>query len=205
MNQPDVHTFRIPAGTVHAAASTFVAAPPEQAASVYRAVDRWGAIFPATIASARIVRAGDGWKDILVSHTQEGLVPNTLFDLSETEIGLEEHKKKFDAWFTNRFLPATNGGTQYSIGGYIRLKGLYRLLTPLLKDYVRRQMIKSMRAYVLEPLKMAAEQERRGEYGPGSNRRQASDDKSSLNFSNPSPAGCGHSPGAESYAPDGKF
>ena len=167
MIQPEVRAFRVPAGTVHAAVSILIAAPPERAAAVYRAVERWGEIYPGTIASARIVRAGDGWKDILVVHKQEGLVPNTLFELSETEIGLEEHKKKFDAWFINRFLPAANGGTQYSIGGYIRLKGLYRLLAPLLERYVRRRMVKSMRAYVLDPLKIAAEQERRGENVPG--------------------------------------
>lgn len=164
---PETHTFSIPASAIHAAASVYIAAPPEQAAAVYRAVDQWGEIFPATVAGARIARSGDRWQDILVAHKQAGSVPNRLFDLSETEVGLEEHKKKFDAWFTNRFLPAANGGTQYSICGYLRLKGIYRLLAPLLKHTVRRRMVKSMRAYVLDLLKRAAEQARRGNSGPG--------------------------------------
>ncbi len=84
-------------------------------------------------------------------------MPNTLIDLSENEIGLEESKKRFNASFLNQFL-AAGGGTHYVIHAYVQLKGIYRWIKPLLKGYVRRQTSKSMQAYVLEPLKKAAEQ-----------------------------------------------
>lgn len=156
---PELKKFTIPAGVIRAEASIDIAAPPSRVASVYRNVERWNEIYPATIAGAQVVQAGDRWKEIMVVHKQEGNVSNTLFDLSETEIGLVEHKKKFDAWFINRFLHAPSGGTNTAIGGYIRLKGTYRLLAPLLKGYVRRQMARRLRVYVLEPLKAAAEKE----------------------------------------------
>ncbi len=156
----DKKVFTLPKGAIQSQASITIAAPPEQVAAVYRDVEKWGEIYPATIACAQVVRSGDHWKEIEVEHKQEGCVPNTLFDLSDTEIGLEEQKKKFDAWFINQFLPAANGGTHYIIYGYARLKGVYKLLSPLLKGYVHRQTVKRMRGYVLEPLKAAAERER---------------------------------------------
>ncbi len=57
----------------------------------------------------------------------------------------------------NIFEPALGGGTRYVIHAYISPKGIYKFLKPFLKGYVRRQSLKSMRAYVLEPLKTAAE------------------------------------------------
>lgn len=153
----ETKTFAIPPGVLQAQASIDIAASPETVAALYRNVEKWSEIYPATIAGARCVRSGERWQEIEVTHKQEGSVPNTLFELSDTEIGLEEHKKKFDAWFINRFLPAANGSTHYIIQGYIRLKGIYQLLKPFLKGYVHRQTVKRMRDYVLEPLKAAAE------------------------------------------------
>ena len=91
-----------------------------------------------------------------MEHKKEGHVPNTLIDLSDTEIALEESKRKFSASFINRFEPASDG-THYVIRAYISPKGIYKLLRPLLKGYVRRQAIQQMRNYVLTPLKTAAE------------------------------------------------
>lgn len=158
MMKPEVQLFSIPEDGIRSEAWIDIAVLPEQAAIVYRDVENWGKIFPATIAYAQVVRTGEHWQVIEVAHKQEGRVPNTLFNLSETEIGLVEHKKKFDAWFLNRFLPAANGGTRCTIIGSVRLKGFYRLVTPLLRSYVRRQTVERMRHYVLEPLKSAAEQ-----------------------------------------------
>jgi hypothetical protein len=159
MMNPEMKKFTIPADAIRTEASIDIAAPPGHVIAVYQDVERWDEIYPTTIKCAQVVQTGVDWKEIVVVHKQEGRVPNTLFDLSETEIGLVEHKRKFDAWFVNRFLPAANGGTQTVISGYIRLKGIYRLFALLLDGYVRRQMGRRMRANVLEPLKTAAEKE----------------------------------------------
>lgn len=142
---------------IQAEAAIDIDAPPEQVAAVYRDVEKWGETFPATIERAQITQAGDNWKQIQVTHKLEGCVPNTLIDLSDTEIGLEESKKKFDASFLNHFLPAADGGTRYVIHAYVHLKGIYSVLKPFLKGYVRRQMLRQMQRYVLDPLKAAAE------------------------------------------------
>jgi hypothetical protein len=134
-----------------------IAAQPERVAAVYRDVDRWGEIFPATIERAKVIQRGDNWEEIEVTHKMEGRVPNTLIFLSATEVGLEESKKRFNASFLNRFEPAAGGGTHYLITAYISLKGIYKVLKPFLMGYVRRQALKQMKNYVLEPLKAVAE------------------------------------------------
>lgn len=91
----------------------------------------------------------------------EGRVPNTLIFLSETEIALEESKKRFNAVFLNQFLPMAQRGTHYMITAYITLKGIYRIMKLFVKHYVRGQALKQMEQYVLAPLKTAAEQVRR--------------------------------------------
>jgi hypothetical protein len=144
---------------IQAQSAIDIAAPPEQVAAMYRNVEKWGNTFPDTIERARIVQTGDNWKRIVVSHKLEGRVSNTLIDLSSTEIGLEESKKKFDASFLNQFNAAPGGTTHYVITSYVSLKGIYRLLKPCLKGYARRQSLRQMRRFVLEPLKRAVEQE----------------------------------------------
>lgn len=148
--------FVIPPRTIQTTASIHIAAPPERVASIYRDVDKWDETFPLTIACAEVIKTGDNWKEIEVTHKQEGCVSNTLIDLSETEIGLQESKHKFDASFLNRFEPA-DGGTRYVIRSYVSPKGIYKILKPFLIGYVHRQALKQMRNYVLEPLKIAAE------------------------------------------------
>lgn len=150
--------FISPSGAIQTKAAIEIAASPERAAAIYRDVEKWGRIFPATIESARVIEAGDNWQQVEVRHRLEGQVPNTLIFLSETEIGLEESKKMFEASFLNRFLPAEGDGTRYEVTSYVRLKWPYRLLKPFLKGYVHRQSFKQMQRYVLVPLKKAAEQ-----------------------------------------------
>lgn len=137
-----------------------IAAAPQSVAALYRNVEKWGETFPATIAKAQVIQAGDNWEQVEVSHKHEGRVPNTLIFLSDTEVGLEESKKRFDAKFLNKFEPAVGGGTHYVITAYISLKGVYRVLKPFLKAYVRRQALYQMNNYVLAPLKSAAEKAR---------------------------------------------
>jgi hypothetical protein len=149
--------FQLPINTIETEAAIDIAAPPELVAGIYRDVARWGETFPATIEHARVIQTGENWTEIEVAHKQEGRVPNTLFDLSDAAIGLKESKKKFNASFVNKFEPAPGGGTHFVIHAYISLKGIYKVLRPFLQGYVRRQSLQSMKDYVLEPLKLAAE------------------------------------------------
>jgi hypothetical protein len=134
-----------------------IAAPPKQVAAVYAEVEKWGETFPATIAHARVIETGDNWKQIEVAHKRAGCVPNTLIVLSDTEIGLEESKARFHASFRNQFEPGAKGGTRYVITAYISLKGVYKVLKPFVKPYGRRQALKQMKSYMLDPLKIAVE------------------------------------------------
>ncbi len=151
--------FVIPQDAIEEEAAIDIAAPPEHVAALYRDVEKWGNTFPATIEFARVIKTGNDWKQIEVDHKKEGRVPNTLFDLSSTEIGLKESKNKFNASFLNRFERTANGGTHYVVHAYIRLKGIYKLVRPFLVGYVRHQTLKQIQNYVLEPLKVAAEKE----------------------------------------------
>jgi hypothetical protein len=149
--------FQVSPHAIEEEAAIDIAAPPEHVAAVYRDVAKWGDTFPATIESARVIQTGKNWKEIEVAHKEEGRVPNTLIDLSATEIGLKESKKKFDASFLNRFERASNGGTHYVIHAFISPKGIYKLLKPFLAGYVRHQTLKQMSNFVLGPLKIAVE------------------------------------------------
>ena len=149
--------FGIPEDAIEEEAAIHIAAPPERVAAVYRDVNKWGDTFPATIESARVINTGSNWKQIEVDHKKEGRVPNTIIDLSPTEIGLKESKKKFNARFLNRFERTANGGTHYVIHAFISPKGIYKLLKLFLVGYVRRQARHQMNTYVLAPLKAAVE------------------------------------------------
>jgi hypothetical protein len=152
-----MHDLVAPEDAIEEVASIDIAASPEQVAAVYRNVDNWGSTFPDTIQSAHVVKEGDNWKQIEVEHRYEGRVANTLIDLSPTEIALQESKKKFEATFLNRFEPTAEGETHYVIHAYVSLKGIYKLLKPLLKGYVQRQTLEQVRSFVLIPIKTAAE------------------------------------------------
>jgi hypothetical protein len=148
----------VPSPAIIAQAAIDIAAPPGEVAMLYCAVEKWSETFAATIEQAHVTQAGDTWKRIEVLHKREGWVPNTLILLSGTEIWLEESKKLYDACFLNQFEPAVGGGTHYLITAYIRLKGIFGVVQPLLGGYVRRRALAQMRRYVLDPLKNAAEQ-----------------------------------------------
>jgi hypothetical protein len=152
--------FRPLRHAIKAQAAIDIAVPPKSVAALYCAVEKWGETFPATIEKAQVIQTGDNWEQIEVIHKSEGRVPNTLIFLSDTEVGLEESKKRFDASFLNRFELAVGGGTHYVITAYISPKGIYRVLKPFLKAYVRRKALNQMKSYVLDPLKTAAEKAR---------------------------------------------
>ena len=129
-----------------------IAAPPKYVAAIYRDVETWTETFSVTVEQARITGIGDNWKQVEVIHRMEGPVPNTFIFLSETKIALEESKRQFDAVFLNQFFPLDQRGAHYMITAYIMLKGVYRLLKPVLQGYVRRRASEQMSHYVLEPL-----------------------------------------------------
>jgi hypothetical protein len=118
--------FIPPRHAITTQAAIDIAAAPEFVAALYRNVEKWEETFPATIAKAQVIQTGDNWEQVEVSHKREGRVPNTLIFLSDTEVGLEESKQRFDAKFLNKFEPAGGGGTHYVITAYISPKGIYR-------------------------------------------------------------------------------
>lgn len=149
-----------PPNAIHVHAAIHIEAQPELVAAIYRDVDRWGTTFPATIEKARVISTNGTRQQVEVTHKTEGIVSNTLIRRSPTQLWLEENKHKFSASFLNEFKAAANGGTNYEITAHVRPKGAYRLLEPFLKAYVRRRALTQIRAYVLEPLKAAAERTR---------------------------------------------
>lgn len=153
-----IRKFQVPKRVIQTRVEMDIDAPPEKVASLYGDVDRWSELYPATIAHAVVVKSGDNWKEVEVSHKIEGCVPNLLIYLSATCIGLEEHKHMFDAWFLNDFQSAGGGSkTRYVITSYIRSKGFFRLMMPFLTGYIHRQSRLQMTDYVLLPIKSAIE------------------------------------------------
>src|SRR5262245_39557488 len=122
--------------SIQARAAIDIAAPPRHVAAIYRTVEKWAETFPATIQRAQVYETGDNWQQIMVAHRTEGYVPNTLIFLSDTEIGLEEKRKIFNASFLNQFEPAADCNTHYVLTAYIDLKGIYKALQPFIKGYV---------------------------------------------------------------------
>lgn len=156
-NRQTAVKFNPPGDAIRAQAAIDIAALPEQVAAVYRDVEKWDETFPATIQRAQVIETGANWQKIEVTHKTEGCVPNTLIFLSSTEVGLEESKRRFNANFLNRFEPEAGGATHYVISAYISLKGVYKILKPLIAGYVRQKTLEQMENYVLVPLKKAAE------------------------------------------------
>ena len=138
--------------TVHADVSLAIDAPPEALVARYLDFAHWPTLFPATIRGTRLVRRTRDELTIEVDHRTAGRVINILRRRSASEIELEEVKPKYVALFLNRFEPVT-GGTRYSVSADVRLRMPYALLAPFLRGYVRR----SVRRYVLEPMRAAAQ------------------------------------------------
>jgi Polyketide cyclase / dehydrase and lipid transport len=138
-------------GTVQVQTSTLIHAPQVRVADIYRDYHNWPKLFP-TIKAVHLLLREETNKTTLEIDHQEGLVINTLTFISSEDIKLEEVKRKYDATFLNHFEAAPEG-TRYILVGDISLKGIYKLLTPFLKKYIRKQMT----ALVLEQLKRYAE------------------------------------------------
>lgn len=137
---------------IRATLTEHVHAPPERLRALYDDPEGWARLFPLTIRGARVVRRQGGTTVVEVDHHVEGPVLNVLRHLSPTRIELEEFKRRYDATFTNEFVPES-GGTRYTLSAEVRLKWPYRLLSP----FARRLVIAMMRRHVVEPLKAAAE------------------------------------------------
>jgi hypothetical protein len=125
--------------TIDAVVSEHVDAPADRVWALYRNPDNWARLFPATINGARVVRREGDTTVVEVDHV-EGKVVNVLRDISPTRIDLVEFKRSYDATFVNEFFPEGEGMR-------------YRLAAPFVKPLV----LARMRRYVVEPLKVAAE------------------------------------------------
>ena len=120
--------------------------------TLYLDYAHWSRLFPATIRGVRLLRCGGSETTVEVDHRTAGHVVNIIRRRSANEIELEEFKPKYDATFVSRF-DAVAAGTRYSVSADIRLEVPYALLAPFLSGYVRR----SVRRYVLEPMRVYAE------------------------------------------------
>ena len=134
-----------------AEASIIIRAPWTRVAELYRDYQGWPRLFPATIRSVHLIASEGGRTKLEIDH-REGKVPNVLLEVSPHRVDLWEAKRRYQGSFVNRF-EAVPEGTRYSVSADIKLKGLARLLEPLLGPYIRRQMIR----YVLIPMRVAAE------------------------------------------------
>jgi hypothetical protein len=136
---------------LHAEVSIIVHAPQVLVAQLYRDYCGWSQLFPATIRNVRLVRAEGARTELEIDH-REGRVPNVITEISADRIDLRESKHCYDADFVNLF-EVVPEGTCYTVFADIRLKGVARLLSPLLNGHIRRQIVQ----YVLVPVKVAAE------------------------------------------------
>jgi hypothetical protein len=136
---------------IHVEVSDTIRASPVKVAGMFRDYQAWPRLFSATIRGVRLVREDHGFEVLEIDHV-EGKVINKLRVASWGLIELEEYKKQFDGHFENRFEPVA-GGTRYTVVADITLKGPYKILEPLLRSYVRRQITR----FVINPMKRAAE------------------------------------------------
>jgi hypothetical protein len=143
-------------GTVRTVVAAMIRAPTERLVARYLDFARWPELFPATIRGTRLVRSEGNTTVVEVDHRTAGRVINVIRPRSDHTIELVERKPKFEATFLNRFEP-TSDGTRYTVAAEIRLRFPYALLAPFVKGYVRR----SVRRFVLEPMRDAAERDSR--------------------------------------------
>jgi hypothetical protein len=136
---------------VRASASLLIRAPQERVSALYAAWQGWPRIFWKTIRGVRLVSDDGSTRDIEVDHV-EGRVPNRLRIVSPELILLEEHKRRFDARFENRFEPVA-GGTRYVVSAEVTLLGSLRWLRFIAKPVI----VSRIRRFVLEPMRAAAE------------------------------------------------
>ncbi len=93
---------------IHAVVSTHVNAPADRVRALYEDFDAWARLFPATIRGTRLVRRDGEATFVEVDHV-EGKVLNVLRRVSPSRIDLQEFKRRFDATFTNEFVPEATG------------------------------------------------------------------------------------------------
>jgi hypothetical protein len=108
-------------------------------------------MFP-TISAVRVKERRGDTLVLEVDHV-EGTVINELTLTSDGQLVLREVKRRYDAVFVNRFDPISVG-TRFTVRGELRFKGIARLLGPMLRWYVLRQI----RHLQLEPVKARAEE-----------------------------------------------
>jgi hypothetical protein len=140
--------------TIGTQVSTVVHAPPEAVYETYADHSNWPRIFP-TIRAVRLIRR-DRTRVVLEIDHVESKVVNELVLHPLDRIDLREVKRRYDVWFVNRF-EAASGGTRFTVIGEVRLKGWARVVGPVLRWYVRRQM----RRLQLQPVKAETEQRTR--------------------------------------------
>jgi hypothetical protein len=128
-----------------------IQAPPERVMQLYRDYTQWARLFPATIRGVRLIRSDGVRTEVEVNH-REGFVPNVMTEVGPNRIDLWEAKRRYDATFENRFDPIPEG-TRYTVSADVRLKGVARVLAPIVGPIIRHRI----RAYVLAPMRRMAE------------------------------------------------
>jgi hypothetical protein len=128
-----------------------IQAPPERVMQLYRDYTQWARLFPATIRGVRLIRSDGVRTEVEVNH-REGFVPNVMTEVGPNRIDLWEAKRHYDATFENRFDPIPEG-TRYTVSADVRLKGVARVLAPIVGPIIRHRI----RAYVLAPMRRMAE------------------------------------------------
>ena len=146
-----------------------IKAPRQTVLDVYADYPSWPRLFP-TISAVRLL-GREGPKLVLEVDHVEGKVINELVVCPPAQLDLWEEKRRYDALFRNRFEPIPDG-TRFTVRGEIHLKGWARLLQPLLRGYVRRQMQRLQ----LQPVKAEAEGRARVAETAAPNRRGESHD-----------------------------
>jgi hypothetical protein len=105
--------------------STMVKAPRQTVLDVYADYSSWPRLFP-TISGVRLLRR-EGAKLVQELDHVEGTVINKLLVRRPDQLDLWEEKRRYDAWFHNRF-ETVPGGTRFTVRGDIHLKGWLRPL-----------------------------------------------------------------------------
>jgi hypothetical protein len=96
--------------------STMVKAPRQTVLDVYADYSSWPRLFP-TISGVRLLRR-EGAKLVLELDHVEGTVINKLLVRRPDQLDLWEEKRRYDAWFHNRF-ETVPGGTRFTVRGDI--------------------------------------------------------------------------------------
>lgn len=135
---------------MHVSVSTHICAPRDRVFAIYANYLNWPTIFP-TIKAVHLVRDEGDAKLLEIDHV-EGRVTNILRLRWPNAIEVDEVKRKYVGTFLNTF-EIVPDGTRFSIDADIHLKGWYKLATPFVAEYSRRQLAR----LVLEPIRSSSE------------------------------------------------